>query len=62
MIVIRRFDAILEPTKQDVLKMKKQLDENNIVSQDAALNHAAGKHAGVPMKRTIASKLDNLMA
>lgn len=42
MIVIRRFDAILEPTKQDVLKMKKQLDENNIVSQDAALNHAAG--------------------
>lgn len=26
------------------------------------LNHAAGKHAGVPMKRTIASKLDNLMA
>ena len=37
MIVIRRFDAILEPTKQDVLKMKKQLDENNIVSQDAAM-------------------------
>lgn len=26
------------------------------------LNHAAGKHAGVPMKRTIASKLDKLMA
>ncbi len=42
MIVIRRFDAILEPTKQDVLEMKKKLDENNIVSQDAALNAAAG--------------------
>lgn len=26
------------------------------------LNRAAGKHAGVPMKRTIASKLDKLMA
>lgn len=26
------------------------------------LNHAAGKHAGVPMKKTIAAKLDRLMA
>lgn len=42
MIVIRRFDAVLEPTKQAVLKMKKQLDEAGITSQDAALNSAAG--------------------
>ena len=26
MMVIRRFDAVLEPTKQKVLKMKEQLD------------------------------------
>ncbi len=30
MIVIRRFDAVLEPTKDDVLKMKKSLDEAKI--------------------------------
>lgn len=37
MMVIRRFDAVLEPTKQEVLKMKKQLDEAGVTEQDDAL-------------------------
>lgn len=37
MMVIRRFDAVLEPTKKDVLKMKEQLDAAGITEQDAAL-------------------------
>lgn len=43
MTVIRRLDAVLEPTKQEVLKMKKQLDEAGIVEQKAALCQAAGE-------------------
>lgn len=42
MTVIRRIDAILEPTKQDVLKMKKQMDDAGITNQDAALCQASG--------------------
>lgn len=37
MMVIRRFDAVLEPTKQEVLKMKKQLDDAGVIEQDDAL-------------------------
>jgi type I restriction enzyme M protein len=37
MTVIRRLDALLEPAKEDVLKMKKQLDAAGIANQDAAL-------------------------
>ncbi|MBQ6212277.1 MAG: type I restriction-modification system subunit M N-terminal domain-containing protein, partial [Ruminococcus sp.] len=37
MMVIRRFDAVLEPTKQEVLKMKKQLDDAGVTEQDDAL-------------------------
>jgi len=37
MTVIRRFDAILEPTKEKVLAMKAKLDNNNIQDQDQAL-------------------------
>ncbi len=37
MMVIRRFDAVLEPTKQKVLEMKKQLDAAGITDQDEAL-------------------------
>jgi type I restriction enzyme M protein len=37
MTVIRRLDAVLEPTKEEVLKMKKQLDEAGITNQEAAL-------------------------
>lgn len=43
MTVIRRLDAVLEPTKQQVLQMKKQLDEAGIANQDAALRQAAGQ-------------------
>ena len=37
MIVIRRFDAVLEPTKEAVLKMKESLDLQGITDQDDAL-------------------------
>ena len=43
MTVIRRLDAVLEPTKEDVLRMKERLDEAGIDNQDAALRQAAGE-------------------
>ena len=43
MTVIRRLDAVLEPTKQAVLDMKKRLDSAGITNQDAALRQAAGQ-------------------
>ncbi len=43
MTVIRRLDAVLEPTKQAVLDMKARLDEAGIDNQDAALRQAAGQ-------------------
>src|SRR2546426_1354071 len=43
MTVIRRLDAVLEPTKQAVLDMKKMLDTAGITNQDAALRQAAGQ-------------------
>ena len=42
MVVIRRLDAVLEPTKQAVLEMKQRLDQAGIANQDAALRKAAG--------------------
>ena len=36
MIVLRRFDAVLEPTKQAVLAMKQKLDAAGIMEQDVA--------------------------
>jgi type I restriction enzyme M protein len=41
--VIRRMDAVLEPTKQNVLDTKKMLDEARITEQRAALCDAAGQ-------------------
>ena len=41
MTVLRRLDAVLEPTKQDVLDMKVRLDEAGITTQDPALRQAA---------------------
>jgi type I restriction enzyme M protein len=41
MIVIRRLDAVLEPTKKAVLSMKENLDKAGITNQDAALRQAA---------------------
>ena len=43
MMVIRRFDAVLEPTKEKVLKMKAQLDAAGITEQDEALCTVAGE-------------------
>src|SRR3989337_3005913 len=43
MCVIRRMDAVLEPTKQAVLDTKKMLDKNGITEQRAALAEAAGQ-------------------
>jgi type I restriction enzyme M protein len=43
MTVIRRLDAVLEPTKPDVLAMRKRLDDAGIVEQDSALKQAAGQ-------------------
>lgn len=43
MTVLRRLDAVLEPTKKAVLNMKKMLDEAGIVNQDAPLREAAGQ-------------------
>lgn len=41
MTVLRRLDAVLEPTKQAVLQMKASLDKSRITNQDAALRQAA---------------------
>ena len=43
MTVIRRLDAVLEPTKDAVLGMKERLDESGITNQDAALCQASGE-------------------
>jgi type I restriction enzyme M protein len=43
MTVLRRFDAVLEPTKQAVLDMKASLDKAGITNQDQALRQAAGQ-------------------
>ena len=42
MTVLRRLDAVLEPTKQAVLDMKEKLEKAGIVNQDPALRQAAG--------------------
>ena len=41
--VIRRMDAVLEPTKQAALDTKKMLDDARITEQRAALCDAAGQ-------------------
>ena len=43
MCVIRRMDAVLEPTKKQVLETKGMLDKAGITEQRAALCHAAGQ-------------------
>ena len=42
MTVIRRLDAVLEPTKDAVLRMKAQLDDAGIINQEQALRQASG--------------------
>ncbi|WP_156483659.1 type I restriction-modification system subunit M [Azotobacter vinelandii] len=41
--VLRRIDAVLEPTKQAVLERKKLLDSAKVANQDGALQAAAGQ-------------------
>ena len=43
MCVLRRLDAVLEPTKQAVLDTKKMLDDAGITEQQAAMCEAAGQ-------------------
>ncbi|MBF0108690.1 MAG: SAM-dependent DNA methyltransferase [Magnetococcales bacterium] len=43
MTVIRRLDAVLEPTKDAVLRMKAQLDKAGVANQDAALRQSSGE-------------------
>ncbi len=43
MVVLRRFDAVLEPTKQAVLETKALLDQAGINDQDQPLRDAAGQ-------------------
>jgi type I restriction enzyme M protein len=42
MTVIRRLDAVLEPSKQAVLKLSKQLDDAGVANKQAALCQASG--------------------
>ena len=43
MTVLRRLDAVLEPTKQKVLEDKQWLDDNGITDQDGVLQQTSGK-------------------
>lgn len=43
MVVLRRLDSVLEPTKQQVLATKANLDKANIANQDAPLRQAANQ-------------------
>jgi len=43
MVVIRRLDAVLEPTKAAVLAQEKLLEDAGITNQDAVLRQAAGQ-------------------
>jgi type I restriction enzyme M protein len=43
MTVLRRLDAVLEPTKPAVLDMKARLDDAGITNQDPALRNASGE-------------------
>ncbi len=43
MTVLRRLDALLEPTKQPLVDMKAKLDKAKITNQDQALRLAAGQ-------------------
>lgn len=43
MTVLRRLDAVLEPTKQAVIDMKASLDDARVTNQDAALRQAAAQ-------------------
>ncbi|MGC2414598.1 MAG: type I restriction-modification system subunit M N-terminal domain-containing protein [Stellaceae bacterium] len=43
MVVLRRLDAVLEPTKKAVIEMKAALDQAQFTNQQTALRQAAGQ-------------------
>src|SRR5947207_10984098 len=43
MTVLRRLDAVLEPTKQAVIEMKAALGKEGVTNQDDALRAASGQ-------------------
>lgn len=43
MTVLRRMDAVLEPTKKEVLRIKAEMDEQGITNQDMLLRQTAGE-------------------
>jgi type I restriction enzyme M protein len=43
MTVLRRLDAVLEPSKADVLAMKAALDKEGVTNQEDALRAASGQ-------------------
>ncbi len=43
MIVLRRLDAVLEPTKSAALSTKDNLDKAGVTNQDAALSQSTGQ-------------------
>lgn len=59
MTVIRRLDALLEPTKEAVLKMKAQLDAARVVNQEGALRQSAGLNFYNTSQFTLRKLLDN---
>ncbi len=59
MVVIRRLDSVLEPTKQKVLETHKRLDEAGIVNQDVALQQAAGQPFYNTSKFTLTSLMNS---
>lgn len=58
MTVIRRIDALLEPTKAEVEKIHKFLNEKGMVNQDAALRKASGRPFYNTSKFTLRRLLD----
>ena len=58
MTVLRRLDAVLEDTKDEVLKRKKTLEDAGIVAQDGPLRQAAGQEFYNASPFTLKSLLD----
>jgi len=56
--VLRRFDAVLAPSKDDVLKRYEQLKAKNIPNIDAILNNLARDEEGTPLGFHNHSQLD----
>ena len=58
MTVLRRLDVVLEPTKDEVLKRKEMLDNDNILAQEGFLRQAAGQEFYNASPFTLRSLLD----